>query len=261
MNKIHIIETQVEIKEQDSNLKLDIIKPYSEFDILKIKIVVQKSTQLELYKFGNQKIDIAFVMEENVQFQLFEICECHQLKAQNTYDLESNSQVEVIKFISSKQVKELDLIRLNGENASIEHKMKTIACDQQRFDIISYHNASQTTSKIRNHGVTIQEGTISFQATSVVYSGMKGCILDQNNRIIMMNHLRSNINPVLLIEENDVIANHSAFIGKFKEDTIFYLMSRGISRDTALQLLIKGFLLESVPKTESILKLIEQYWG
>jgi len=52
----------------------------------------------------------------------------------------------------------------------------------------------------------------------------------------------SSIKPNLLIDEFNVDARHAATIGKFSEEEIFYLMTKGITKKEAVELLIKGFL-------------------
>ena len=49
----------------------------------------------------------------------------------------------------------------------------------------------------------------------------------------------------LLIDNYDVDSNHAAYIGKFKDEIMFYMMSRGISREVAYRLLLNGFLINS----------------
>lgn len=260
MNKIQIQNNHMEIEEQDNALVLEVEETNS--DVFKIKIFVNTSTKLELYQedLEESKMDISFIVREGVSFQLLEICKNTKCKVQYTYQLEAYSDVSIMKFYDCDEVKELDLIELNGEGASISHHIKTIAKNQERFDLVVYHNAKNTTSNLYNHGVSMEEGSIQFKVTSIVYQGIKDCVVNQNNRIITLNDHKCHIEPILLIEENDVTANHAAYIGKFDEQQIFYLMSRGISRNQALQLLIKGFLLESVSEIDSIQKLIEQYW-
>jgi Fe-S cluster assembly protein SufD len=48
--------------------------------------------------------------------------------------------------------------------------------------------------------------------------------------------------PELEIENNDVQASHASSIGPVDPDQLFYLMSRGFSHDSALDLIIKSFL-------------------
>ena len=60
-----------------------------------------------------------------------------------------------------------------------------------------------------------------------------------------MNNGKSTICPNLLIDNYDVNSNHAAYIGKFSEEKLFYLMSRGISSQEANRLLLNGFLINS----------------
>lgn len=56
---------------------------------------------------------------------------------------------------------------------------------------------------------------------------------------------KSTICPNLVIDNFDVDSNHSAYIGKFKDEYLFYLMSRGISLDNSYKLLLNSFLVNS----------------
>ncbi len=47
--------------------------------------------------------------------------------------------------------------------------------------------------------------------------------------------------PELEILNNDVKASHAAAIGKLSEDQLFYMESRGIDRQTAKKIILKGF--------------------
>ena len=60
-----------------------------------------------------------------------------------------------------------------------------------------------------------------------------------------MDNGRSTILPILLIDNYDVDSNHAAYIGKFKDEVMFYMMSRGISREVAYRLLLNGFLINT----------------
>jgi len=53
---------------------------------------------------------------------------------------------------------------------------------------------------------------------------------------------RGDANPILLIDEDDVTAGHAASVGQVNPEQVYYLMSRGISRQDAERLIIYGFL-------------------
>jgi Fe-S cluster assembly protein SufD len=53
---------------------------------------------------------------------------------------------------------------------------------------------------------------------------------------------RGDANPILLIDENDVSAGHAASVGRVDPLQVYYLMSRGLSRQEAEKLIVFGFL-------------------
>jgi len=54
--------------------------------------------------------------------------------------------------------------------------------------------------------------------------------------------------PQLKIYEDDVKCTHGSTTGQMDEDSLFYLQSRGINRNNAVNLMVKGFANEVVEK-------------
>jgi Fe-S cluster assembly scaffold protein SufB len=50
--------------------------------------------------------------------------------------------------------------------------------------------------------------------------------------------------PKLKIETNDVKASHSASVSRIHPEDLFYMMSRGISKEEAREMYVEGFLAE-----------------
>jgi Fe-S cluster assembly protein SufD len=63
----------------------------------------------------------------------------------------------------------------------------------------------------------------------------------KNENLILTPSARADAIPTLEIDANDVRASHGATIGKIDEEYIFYLMSRGIPRNTAVRMVVEGF--------------------
>ena len=73
----------------------------------------------------------------------------------------------------------------------------------------------------------------------------------------------SKIIPNLLIESNDIVASHSAYIGNFDDDVKFYVLSRGIKLDMLIRMLYKAILLGTMDLTiekEEFNKIINEWW-
>lgn len=262
MNKILVHGDLIEQVDSDNAIEVNISNKSDMFSVTKLKIKVLKDTNLNIYYENNEnsKLDICIEVEENVNFNLFELREEEEIKVQYKYYLKANSYATINKFYDVNKVRELDIINLDGESANIEYNFKTISKDTQKYDMMIYHNYKNTISNVTNKGVNIKDGNIVFNVTGIVYNKINDCVINQNNRIINLNDKKCVINPNLLIEENDVEANHSALIGKFSDDELFYLMSRGINKEQALNLLIKGFLTENINEKDQIEKIINKYW-
>lgn len=71
---------------------------------------------------------------------------------------------------------------------------------------------------------------------------------------------RGDANPILLIEEFEVTAGHAASVGQVDEEQLYYLMSRGLSREAAEYLVVRGFLgpvIVQMPSEEIRRQLVE----
>lgn len=261
MNKLVINESAIELQVEDQLLEITLSDKLDIFDVKKIKIKFIKDTTLEIvyHNKGESKLDIIVEVEPNVNAILKELKEEHKTKIQYHYFLEKNSHLDVFKFYDCYELKELDVVTLTDQYAVFNYQFKTIAHKKQKIDMVVYHNHKNTTSNINVKGLTIEDGAINLNLTGVVYHTIVGCELNQNSHIINLNNKKSQINPNLLIEEEDVVANHAAYIGNFKEEQFFYLQSRGIPYNKALNLLIKGFLFDESMNPE-VNKIIETHW-
>ena len=267
MNKILFENDSLKSENINSkNIEL-VIEPKNDFfTVNSFKFYIHDNCNLEIeYSvLEDCKLNIFFYIDKNVKFNLYEKRSGKKTKVQYKYYLEENVFCNIYKFNDTYSHRELDIINLDGNNSAFNSYLKTISKDSEKYDMMIYHNNSNTNSNIVNNGVTIIEGQITFNVTSVIPNKIKGCIVNQNNHIINFNNKKCQINPNLLIDENDVIANHSAYIGKFNKQEIFYLQRLGISMNDATKLLVKGFLTKDLDinnkNKEEIKEIIDQYW-
>lgn len=110
------------------------------------------------------------------------------------------------------------------------------------LDTQQNHNAADTVSDL------LYKGALKDKSRSV-WQGMIKALPDsqridgfQANRNLMLDtSARADSIPGLEIEADDVRCTHASTIGKLDPEEIFYLMSRGIPRDKALQIVVQGF--------------------
>ena len=172
------------------------------------------------------------------------------------YNVSENSKLVVYQY--GINIDNNIIINLNGENASVEYHYSTINYDDHKYKIDVNHNNSKTISNIYNHGINVFDNKLDFDITGNVLNKSDKCECNQKNQILNISDGKSTILPKLLIDNYDVISSHSAYIGKFKDEILFYLMSRGISEKVSYDLLIKSFLVNGCDNTELIEKLEEE---
>lgn len=266
MNKLLVVNDEIKEMLVDKTVNVSILEKSEDFSVNCINIEILKDTELEINYTCKEdtKLYLCFNVRKNVDAKIFEVRTGSKGKVQYNYNLNNESNLTVNKFYDCASMREVDVINLDGFKSKIEHHLKTISKDSEKYDMVIYHNNNNTISNIYNNGVNILDGSLIFNVTGVVPNGKKDCDVSQENRIITMNNNKCSINPNLLIDENDVSANHSALIGKFNEDEIFYLKSRGISENEAINLLVKGVLLSKLELTEerkeTLTNIIDKYW-
>ncbi|WP_370443659.1 Fe-S cluster assembly protein SufD, partial [Cryobacterium sp. M23] len=75
---------------------------------------------------------------------------------------------------------------------------------------------------------------------------------EQNRNLVLTEGTRADSIPNLEIETGDITgAGHASATGRFDDEQLFYLQSRGISEDEARRLVVRGFLSEIVQQIGS----------
>ena len=182
---------------------------------------------------------------ENVKFNVFENVRLNVLmtKSINTYaSLERNASAN-FSVLCVEECESNFKVDLNGEGSEVKVDLLAISDQVCKINQEIYHNQTHTNSQISNFGVAVSEGKIYFETIGKIINKMhnsncrqlsKGLILGENAVV--------SSKPILLIDEYDVEAYHGASIGKMNEDDLFYLMSRGLSKSEAYQMVLEGII-------------------
>ena len=134
---------------------------------------------------------------------------------------------------------------LIGEGAHSAVKIVAISMGKQiqGIDTRVTNYGRNTIGHILQHGVILDKSTLTFNGIGHIIKGAKGADAQQKSRVLMLSeHARGDANPILLIDENDVTAGHAASVGRVDPEELYYLMSRGIPKQEAERLVIRGFL-------------------
>ncbi|MEH7352914.1 Fe-S cluster assembly protein SufD [Neobacillus drentensis] len=113
----------------------------------------------------------------------------------------------------------------------------------QNFTTKVVHFGKHTVGTILNHGVVKESATSIFNGIGKIEHGASKSDAEQTSRVLMLSEkARGDANPILLIDEDDVVAGHAASVGRVDPVQLYYLMSRGIPKTEAERLVIHGFL-------------------
>lgn len=156
------------------------------------------------------------------------------------------SEQAKLNFISVKLngSKENLIVNLNGYKADCD--VSYLAVDKESEQVINTtinHNYKETISNVYNVGVGLEKSHIIFNTLGKINKGMSKSKAVQLTRGVMLS-LDSIITsePILKINEFDVSANHGTALGRMSDDELFYLMSRGLSKEDSYKLILNGLI-------------------
>jgi Fe-S cluster assembly protein SufB len=105
------------------------------------------------------------------------------------------------------------------------------------------HFAPHTTSKITSKSISKGGGRTSYRGLLKVYKGAtdvrSNVVCDA---LLLDPQSRSDTYPSIEIDEQDVTIGHEASVSKVGEEQLFYLMSRGLSKDESTTMVVSGFI-------------------
>ncbi len=111
------------------------------------------------------------------------------------------------------------------------------------------HEAAHTKSRVNYKGALHGDGARSVWIGDVLIrqTATGTDSYEQNRNLVLSDGTRADSIPNLEIETGDIAgAGHASATGRFDDEQLFYLMSRGVSEQEARKLVVKGFLLEVI---------------
>lgn len=139
-----------------------------------------------------------------------------------------------------KQVSNIDVY----ENSNLKITSKYLAINEKSIRMNYVNQDKYSTIHIDNSCVALDDSSFTLECTGKIEKGAKSSKNHQKSRCLIIDKPKySNIQPILLIDENDVEASHSLSSGTIDQEVLYYLNSRGISYRQAMILLIHSYLL------------------
>ena len=132
-----------------------------------------------------------------------------------------------------------------GDGSEANLKIVTLGVKEQKtyFNSEVVNQGLSSKGDILQHGVLLDKSHIVFNGVGFIVKGATGSNAYQSSRMLTLSsEAKADANPMLLIDENDVMAGHGASLGRIDEEQLYYLQSRGLTRKESSRLLVHGFL-------------------
>jgi Fe-S cluster assembly protein SufD len=144
-------------------------------------------------------------------------------------------------------------INVVGENCNSYLNGLFIPSDKEHMDNHTYldHAKPNCFSSECYKGILKDKAVGVFNGKVVVHQdAQKIMAYQQNNNLLLSDDAVINSKPELEIYADDVKCSHGSTTGQLDQEALFYLQSRGISRESAIQLLMVGFVEEVIDQIQ-----------
>ncbi len=227
MNKIQLDNKNIILKDKENYLNID--------NYIELNIVVLKNRQCKLVILGTNNYQLNITLEENSSLMV--------------NSLNKDNSVNICFHL------------LKNSCLTYYHSVLSKVDSVNNFAI--YHEEEGSQSILNNNGINLSTNKLFFSIDGVIPKKIVNINCSQNSKIINLSDGNSKIIPNLIIDSNDIIASHSAYIGQMNEDEVFYLASRGINNEDIQKLLFKALLLGKMElsfEREEYEKKINEWW-
>ena len=161
-------------------------------------------------------------------------------------DIEENGRYNALSVQTGSVLSRAEnRISLVGEHVDLSMTTLYLAKNKQVMDVTTLvdHQKPNCTSRQIVRGVLDDQAKGIFQGKVIVARDAQKTDGNQMSRALLLSRkCEADAKPELEIYADDVACSHGATVGEIDDNHLFYLMSRGISKPDARQMLIEAFL-------------------
>ncbi len=165
---------------------------------------------------------------------------------------DKNSRTQNVMVLDRPGKREL-VVNFGKEGEEVE-VLGLIIADQlgdYHLKVLVNHAVGKTFGRVVIRGIAKNGARIQVEGMIKIDKGADGVDDFLEMRLLLLDgRSQATAEPKLEIEANDVKASHAATVGRIDEEELFYLMSRGVSREGAERLIVDGFLNQVIEKIE-----------
>lgn len=216
-----------------------------------MKITVNSGVNAEIYEYNNTDdmqnlVDVEIEVAENATVYYLVMDRLKEAYVNRVANVASGAKfdyhiVSLNQDYNENQIK----INLNGEAAVANFKLITVATGNtyNKFDVSLNNYAAKTKADIWQKAVAKSGGQNEFFATGLIEKGCDDAENYQESRVLLLDEAaKGDASPLLLINHYNVLAGHAAGVSRVNEEELYYLQSRGITKDEAEKLMTIAFV-------------------
>ncbi len=216
-----------------------------------MKIIVDSGVNAEIYEYNNTEdsvnmLDVELEVKDNANVYYLNIDRLNNAYINRKVTVATNAVVNYHTVSLNKAFNENKVIvDLNGEGAECDFKLITVASEETHntFDVSLNNMVGKTKANIWQKAVAKSGGQNEFLATGYIHKDCPEAENFQESRVLLLDEAsKGDASPLLLINHHDVLAGHAAGVSRVNEEELYYLQTRGITKNEAEKLMTIAFV-------------------
>lgn len=224
----------------------------------KATLVIKNISSDEEYSFFLSNTNL--IIEEGAELKIVRVQSLSQgsvnIEGFNSTILE-DGKLDIVSIDLGGEKNVINIYNNLEGNGSVGNISSIYLGDKNKvIDINQYSRFKGKESKadIDNKGILLDKSKKTLRYTLDFLKGSKKAEGKEQEYVMLLTpHAKNSSVPILLAGEDDIKGEHGASIGRIDENTLFYLMSRGLSQREARALIIKGSIasiVDQLPKDD-----------
>ena len=235
-SKKEILECPRIFIEVERNVELTVNEIFISSDTITLKLPVIEMVLNEKSKVFHNLVFQSSFSENNFKF--------------TRVDQKDNSFYKLTSFSNSSLLAANDVkVCLNGKNSECDLKGLYFTTLNSQFNthVVVEHNVPYTKSNQYFKGILSDNSRAVFSGKIYVERDAQKSYAGQKDlNLVMSKGAEIDTKPGLEIYADDVECFHGATAGNVDESTLYYMMTRGIDKKSATQMLVNGFATEII---------------
>jgi Fe-S cluster assembly protein SufD len=197
----------------------------------------------EITSGDNSNFELDAIHNENSLTTLLSFCR---------NSIGSNANLKFNTFYNGTRLSRVrNVMSASSRTSRIEINEVVFGSGAQKFDIATQilNQGRESHASLESKAVLMDTSFCQLKGYARVLKGASGARSFVNERGILLDKgARVDGLPDMSVDESDVKATHSSATAPVDEETVFYLMSKGIPEVGVKKLIVSGFLSESISK-------------